>query len=57
MLVNASVLLTLKSDNEGRFLAVTFRGTNLLNHDYQQAFGFASPGRGYLLGLRIGLER
>jgi len=56
-LVNASLLLTLKSDNEGRFLAVSFRGTNLLNTGYQQTYGFAAPGRGYLVGLRVGIEK
>jgi len=57
LLVNASLMWTVKSDNEGRFLAVTFRGTNLLDHDYQQTVGFAAPGRALYVGVRLGIER
>lgn len=57
MLLNASMLLTLKSDDEGRFLAVTFRTTNLLNTGYEQTVGFAAPGRAYLVGMKIGVEK
>ena len=57
LLVNASIMWTVKSDNEGRFLAVVFRGTNLLDHDYQQTVGFAAPGRALFVGIRLGIER
>ena len=57
LLVNGSALLILKSDKEGRFLALTFRGTNLLNHGYQQTSGFAAPGRTLLVGFRIAVEQ
>ena len=42
--MNGSMLLILKSEGEGRFIALTFRGTNLFNHGYQQTS--ASPRRG-----------
>jgi vitamin B12 transporter len=54
-LVNASMLLSLKSDAEGRFIGVTARGTNLFNTGYQQTVGFAAPGRALLVGIRLGV--
>jgi vitamin B12 transporter len=54
-LVNASILLSLKADTEGRFIAVTARGTNLFNTGYQQTVGFEAPGRALLVGIRLGV--
>jgi len=56
LLVNGSILMIVKSDADGRFIGLTFRGTNLFNHGYQQTSGFQSPGRAVLVGLRIGVE-
>jgi outer membrane cobalamin receptor len=49
------MLLSLKSDAEGRFIGVTARGTNLFNTGYQQTVGFAAPGRALLVGIRLGV--
>lgn len=57
LLVNGSLLWTVKSDNEGRFLGVVFRGNNLLNHGYQQTVGFQAPGRVLFVGVRLGIEK
>ena len=56
-LLNASVLWTVKSDAEGRFAAITLRGTNLFNHGYQQTVGFQAPGRAFFAGFRVGVEK
>jgi outer membrane receptor protein involved in Fe transport len=55
LLVNASMMLTLKADAEGRFAALTARATNLFNHGYEQTVGFAAPGRALLVGFRLGV--
>lgn len=34
-------------------LSLTFRGDNLLDGDYQQAFGFPAPGRALFVGARV----
>ena len=56
-LVNVSARLTLKSDNEGRYLAINFRGTNLFNEAYQQTQGFEAPGRTLVVGVSLGVEQ
>jgi outer membrane cobalamin receptor len=57
LLLNGSMLFIVKSDKDGRFLALTFRGTNLLNHGYQQTSGFSAPGRTLLVGVRVAVEQ
>lgn len=34
------------------YFTLTLRGDNLLNEDYQEVFGYASPGRGVYAGLK-----
>lgn len=55
VLMNASLMLTLKADAEGRFAAIMARGNNIFNHGYQQTFGFGAPGRTLLVGIRLGV--
>ena len=40
--------------NSHRDLAVTVRGENILNEEYEEVAGFASPGRRVMVGLRLG---
>jgi vitamin B12 transporter len=54
-LLNAGMLLTLKSDADGRFIGITGRANNIFNHGYQQTVGFAAPGRTLLVGIRLGV--
>ena len=56
-LVNLSALLTLKSDDEGRFIAITFRGNDIFNTSYEQTVHFASPSRAVLIGIKLGIEK
>ena len=37
--------------------AVYLRGTNLLDEDYEQVYGYATPGRAGYLGLRVNFGR
>jgi len=38
-------------------LTLTMRADNLLDQDYQGVFGFESPGRTFLVGLRMDFGR
>ena len=39
--------------NVNDFAALTLRGSNLLDEDYQEVVGFASPGRAVFGGLEL----
>ena len=47
-LIGANVRYSL-NDN----VAITLRGSNLLDEDYQEVVGFASPGRAVFGGLEL----
>ena len=55
LLMNASMMLTLKADAEGRFAAIMARANNVFNHGYEQTVGYAAPGRTLMVGIRLGV--
>jgi vitamin B12 transporter len=52
-LLGAAVELPVASDVRGWSAAITARGENLTNRDYQTVYGFRTPGRVVFVGLRL----